>query len=237
MSAVGTTGGFERLDGPCNLILSGRTFHRLMPGHDVSGPLRWFINDAQYPLDTAQSLQINNDLLEKLRRLLMVHNPLLQQFKRLAEEPSQDARLELTVSDKNEIAAIIVPNRNGEIQERTLVSWKHGNDQPTFINVTSPLFLPLHYVLICPEGTLGWSPDKEKKDKKITMMQFYRQMVLRCTALHLLGRLFNEFCVDIYSAIEENRLSWIDLISLKFARNETYSFQTPKDVSFCQLLS
>ena len=90
--------------------------------------------------------------------------------------------------------------------------------------MTSPLFLPLHYVLICPEGTLGWSPDKEKKDKKITMMQFYRQMVLRCTALHLLGRLFNEFCVDIYSAIEENRLSQIRLNQSKICKKQDFKF-------------
>ena len=102
----------------------------------------------------------------------MLHNPLLHQFKRLADEPSQEARLELTVSDTNEIAAVIVPNRYGEIHERTLVSWKHGNDLPIFIDVISPLFLPLHYVLICPEGTLGWSPDTGKKEIKLPCCNF-----------------------------------------------------------------
>ena len=224
MSAIRTTGGFELLNGPCNLILSGRTIHRLMPGHDVSGPLRWFLNDTQYPLNVANSLQVNNELLEKLRGLLMFHNPLLHQFKKLADEPSQEARLELTVSDTNEIAAVIVPNRFGEIHERTLVSWKYGTDKPTFIKVTSALFLPLHYVLICPEGTLGWSPEGEKGRNKITMLQFYRQMVLRCTALHLLGRLFNEFCVDIFSAIEENRLGWIRLNQSKICKRQDLQF-------------
>ena len=139
----------------------------------------------------------------------MVHNPSLNEFKRLAEEPAQEARLELSVSDTNEIAAVIVPDRNGEIHERTLVCWKHAEDKPKFIDVTSPLFLPLHYVLICPAGTPGWSPFPKTAKKKITMLQFYRQMVLRSKALHLLGRLFNEFIVDIYSGIEENRLNWI----------------------------
>ena len=74
-----------------------------MPSQDVSGPLRWFLNHAAYTLSTAKALQVNSTLLEKLRRLLMLHNPLLNQFKRLAEEPSQEARLELTVSDINEI--------------------------------------------------------------------------------------------------------------------------------------
>ena len=209
MSAVGTTGGFELLNGPCNLILSGRTFHRLMPGHDPSGPLRWFLNDASYPLNTANALKVNSDVLQQLRSILMVHNPLLNEFKRLAEQPAQKARLELSVFDTNEIAAVIVPDRNGEIHERTLVCWKHAEDKPKFIDVTSPLFLPLHYVLICPAGTPGWSPFPTIAKKKITMLQFYRQMVLRSKALHLLGRLFNEFIVDIYSGIEENRLNWI----------------------------
>lgn len=32
MSAMGTTGGFERLNGPCNLILKGRTYHKILHG-------------------------------------------------------------------------------------------------------------------------------------------------------------------------------------------------------------
>ena len=55
------------------------------------------------------------------------------------------------------------------------------------------------------------------------MLQFYRQMVLRCTALHLLGQLFNEFCVDVHSAIEEN-LSWIRLNHSKICKKQDLQF-------------
>ena len=56
------------------------------------------------------------------------------------------------------------------------------------------------------------------------MLQFYRQMVFRCKALHLLGRLFNEFCVDIYSAIEENRLNWIRHNQTKISKRQNLQF-------------
>ena len=39
MSAIGTTGGFEIFKAPCNLILTGKTYHRMMPENDSSGPL------------------------------------------------------------------------------------------------------------------------------------------------------------------------------------------------------
>ena len=66
--------------------------------------------------------------------------------------------------------------------------------------------MPLHYILVCPYGTSGWDV---KNSKSISMSKFYRQILLRCETLHLLPRLLNEFCVDMFSAIENNRLGWI----------------------------
>lgn len=80
--------------------------------------------------------------------------------------------------------------------------------------------MPLHYVLICPEGTPGWSIEKQEQSKGTTMMMFYRQIILRCVALMALGRLLNEFCVDIFSCVEEQRLSWIRHNQSKICRQQ-----------------
>ena len=77
--------------------------------------------------------------------------------------------------------------------------------------------MPLHYGLICPYGTTGWT---EKMSKSISMMMFYRQILLRCETLHLLPRLLNEFAVDMFSAIENNRLGWIRHNQHKIIRKE-----------------
>ena len=99
----------------------------------------------------------------------------------------------------------------------------------------SSLFLPLHYVLICPRGTPGWSLYLELGGRKISMLMFYRQMVLRCSTLHISGRLFNEFPVDIFSAIEENRLNWIRFNQSKIIRKE--DLDDPNEVGQVFLLS
>ena len=124
----------------------------------------------------------------------------------MAEQPSDEARLELTFNANEEIAAVIVPDKNEIIKKKTVVCWRKTSNEPSFIKGTNPLYMPLHYVLICPYGTPGWTINDAKK---ISMLTYYRQIILRCEALHILGRLLNEFCVDMYSAIENNRLGWI----------------------------
>ena len=220
MSAIGTTGSFEIFKAPCNSILTGKTYHRMLPGNDKSGPLRWFLNDSDYSSLQIEQFSLDSELIDSLKTTLLRCNPLFQQFKLLADEPSEEARLEITISDNREIAAIIIPNRNGEMKNRAIVCWKTTEQQATFIEVTSPLFLPLHYVMICPQGTPGWSLYLQIGGRKISMLMFYRQMVLRCSTLHLFGSFFNEFCVDIFSAIEENRLNWIKFNQSKILRKE-----------------
>ena len=115
MSAIGTTGGFSRQNGPANIVLSGRTYHRMLSGNDESGPLRLFINDGSYVHDSAESLKANVELTKTLHRLIVECNPLMQEFKRLADQPSENARLELTVNNAKDLGAITISSRSGEI--------------------------------------------------------------------------------------------------------------------------
>ena len=207
MSAIGATGYFEtKKTGLSNVTLHGRSYHRMLNGNDDSGPLRWFLNDGQYAKNSASEVGANLEIVEKLRLILWDCNPLLKEFKRLAEDPVEEARLELSVNSSEEIAAIIIPDRNDLVKKKTIVCWKKTTNKPTFIQATNPLYMPLHYVLICPLGTPGWNSENSKQ---ISMLIFYRQIILRCKTLHMLARLFNEFCVDIFSAIENNRLGWV----------------------------
>ena len=81
--------------------------------------------------------------------------------------------------------------------------------EPTFIDSSNPLYVPLHYVLLCPTGTFGWSREVKKKSKGTTMLMYNRQILLRSNVLHLLGGFMNEYTVDIFSGIEDERLNWI----------------------------
>ena len=83
MSAIGATGGFEtKQTGVSNLVLHGRTYHRMLNGNDESGPLRWFLNDGEYAKTTVSKIGADHDIVEKLRKILIECNPLvLQQYK------------------------------------------------------------------------------------------------------------------------------------------------------------
>ena len=122
MSAIGATGYFEtKKTGVANLILHGRSYHRMLNGNDESGPLRWFLNDGQYAKDSASEVGADMDIVGKLRDILWECNPLLKQFRRLAEDPSEEIRLELSVSPNLKIAAVIIPDRNGVMKKTTVV--------------------------------------------------------------------------------------------------------------------
>ena len=79
MSAVCATEFFEtKTTGVSNLILHGRTYHRMLNGNDDSGPLRWFLNDGLYARTSASETGADNHMVEKLRGILLECNPLLK---------------------------------------------------------------------------------------------------------------------------------------------------------------
>ena len=81
----------------------------------------------------------DHDIVGKLRLILMECNPLLRQFKRLAEEPSGGARLELIFSSSQEIVVVILPDRNGVVEKEAIVCCKKTSNEPTFVQATNPL--------------------------------------------------------------------------------------------------
>ena len=73
-------------------------------------------------------------------------------------------------------------------------------------------------MLINPSGTNGWDYEYKEKNKKMSMLKFYRQILLRHDWLHYCGALLNEFLVEIYGAIEQERLVYIALNQKKICR-------------------
>lgn len=168
-------------------------------------------------MDDALSMELDLKVCDRVKRIMETCNPLWSSFKQLSQEPADTARLELSVGPGNEIAAIILQNRSEPMQQRSIVCWKKTEEEPTFINTLSGLYLPLQYLLVCPFGTPGWTVDLKKRTG-ITMLKYYRQFVLRCAILHHLGSLLNEFIVDFYSAVEEQRLTFLRFNQLKICR-------------------
>ncbi|GAV02582.1 hypothetical protein RvY_13126 [Ramazzottius varieornatus] len=80
MSVRGTSGCSGQQTGPSNVVLRGQTYHRMLPGNPASGPLRWYVNDAEYPNEVINDLKMDRDIVKKLRTILFRCNPLLHQL-------------------------------------------------------------------------------------------------------------------------------------------------------------
>ena len=81
------------------------------------------------------------------------------------------------------------------------------------IKVTHPMYDPLMYVMF-PFGDKGWEQDYKLADKKCTARQYYKYRLMihggdTFNTIHQMGRIFQQYVVDIYVKIEDARLKYI----------------------------
>ncbi|CAG8838456.1 16022_t:CDS:1, partial [Cetraspora pellucida] len=127
----------------------------------------------------------------------------------------------------SEIAIIIVSDRENTFSNRDIVLLT--NEGPLRrISELHKSYLPLQYPLLFPYGEDGWYPEipisninskgiRENnintRSKTISQRQYFAYRLqwrpLFPHALHHAGRLFQQFIVDAYATIEQNRLNWI----------------------------
>lgn len=97
---------------------------------------------------------------------------------------------------------------------------KHGTNQDgRFIDIYHPLYETLAYPLIYAFGGHGWynlNGNKFKTSahsvggiKNMELLDYYRQMILRCTQLQLCGRLLNVYALDAFSRWQKISLNYI----------------------------
>ena len=83
------------------------------------------------------------------------------------------------------------------------------------ISEIHPSYDPLHYVLLFPNGDDGWHVDvpliSSGKRERVTAMQFYsyRLQIRDGYWLQSAGRLYQQYIVDQYVKIEQNRLNYL----------------------------
>ena len=90
-----------------------------------------------------------------------------------------------------------------------------------------PLLFPYGedgYMLGIPYRNLNWS--NSRKRESITMREYYAYRLQQCfhegKTLLLGRRLFQQFIVDAYTSIEEERLQWVRFNQKKNLRSELY---------------
>ena len=96
---------------------------------------------------------------------------------------------------------------------------KRREDQRSSISIFSALYEPLQYPLFYFHGSSGWNLEMKctaQPTRKISQIDYYRHLVLsqqergcRSNRFQLLGRLYNEWLLDMWSRTEDQRLDWI----------------------------
>ncbi|KAK1434099.1 hypothetical protein QVD17_11017 [Tagetes erecta] len=117
------------------------------------------------------------------------------------------------------IGAIVYENISPSNEFDIIIRFKDGH--PKRISKLHPLYMALQYPLLFLYGEPGWSPTLRLKSKpqnptkQLTMNMFYSyQLHDRANIYTLLlngGRLFQQYLVDAYVCIEQNRLEYIRL--------------------------
>ena len=132
---------------------------------------------------------------------------------------SSERQFDLPVTSK--IAALIVGDFNIEssdrdiiVENRSLGLQRINGTHPSFMELQYPLLFPYGedgYMLGIPYRNLNWS--NSRKRESITMRDYYayklQQRFHEGKTLSLGRRPFQQFIVDAYTFIEEERLQWV----------------------------
>ncbi|KAG2203527.1 hypothetical protein INT46_011432 [Mucor plumbeus] len=114
---------------------------------------------------------------------------------------------------------------------RDIVVHLRHNGSLSRINELNQFYDSLHYVLLYPEGSASWKINSksistpENEGSRVSAMDYYsfRLMVRpnNGNLLHLFGKLFHQYIVDMYAKMEQSRLSFI-YFNQKQLRAEMY---------------
>ena len=126
-----------------------------------------------------------------------------------------------------EVAAIIVGDLNIENCERDIIVENQSSGLQRIYG-SHLSYMALQYPLLFPYGEDGYRSNipyknfdgtRSRKRESITMREYYayrlQQWSHKSKILLLGGRLFQQFIVDAYTSIEEERLQWVRQNQLK----------------------
>lgn len=121
---------------------------------------------------------------------------------------------------ESEVGVIIVGGEgssdNDVTSNRDIVVQLKNDGTLSKINEKHQYYDALHYVLIHPEGSSSWNIQSrsltEPFNKVSTMAYYSSRLMVRPTTghlLHLYGKLFHQYIVDMYAKMEQGRLTYI----------------------------
>jgi hypothetical protein len=210
-SSIGVEGGFSRLPVPSNVAINGRVYHQLRNISQGQHPLRWLLYDQQEQDAQSRQLSVSTAFFDATRRLLEGVNPYIHELRSAFTTIPEGTPLTVEISSSahaGEIAAIVHVSNVQDIGPRSILIHSSQDLSPARkVSILSPHYEPLQYPLLFPHGTPGWSPRAHPDIE--SQIDWYRFRLLTEPRFQVFGRLANEYLVDMFSRVEEEKLAYI----------------------------
>ena len=214
-SAIGVEGreGFVPETAPSCVKIHGRTYHRVLPCN-LKGSLRWYVHDLDERMTEARYFSLCQEHVDIIQETLSRINIYARNLITLGQRPAAEESLHVVWKEESsEIGAVFHhPHVGPAAAGRTVVFWKRSELQPTFVSSLNPLYEPLQYPLFFPHGNVGWHIDLVSLNppySKVSQIEYYRHRILTDARFGMLGRLLNEYLVDMFSSVEDCHLNFI----------------------------
>ena len=195
---------------PSNIRIHGTMCRKVLSCEDHC-PLRYLVIDPRAREQEALKHQLNTRILKQLTAAIVHSNPYMKAAQRLANlrASGSNAHVRLEWQEGlDEVAAIVDDNPTTSMDARKVVIRRSGTGKPDYLHPLSPIYEPLSYPLWFPYGGHGWHPGLvTSHGHKVSQMWWYRQLALRCSYMHACGRLLNEWFINMYCRMEDERFS------------------------------
>ena len=193
---------------------------------------------------------INKKTLKKVQAIMHNVNPYVNEYIHAAdlikENPTQDIKLVLKASGTpdprrfnlprgSDIAIILPDEDSSDITYRDVVLYKTASEDPKKHNTVKihelhPMYDPTAYPLPFIYGDKGYDYEAfktkvTKKEDKVSQREFYRYRFMEreniFSALHLSGRLFQQYAADMWCKTEKEQLDLLRRMQHKL-RSDVY---------------
>jgi hypothetical protein len=174
--------------------------------------------------------KLDENILQNLLNMLDECNLYIQNFRHIRDliqtnvsdeifmiihgDRTRDSR-RYNTSMASEVAAIMVGDSHElHMANRDILLRMHDRGMQR-ISEIHPSYDPLHYILLFPRGDDGWHVDVPLigalKRERVTAMQFYshRLQIKNGDWIQSAGRLYQQYIVNQYAKIEQNRLNYL----------------------------
>jgi hypothetical protein len=183
LTAMGVHGGswMKFPSGLSSVTLNGgRTYHQLFAADQADHPLRWFVHDMEALRTRSRELELPSMWVEHALAGLRRVNPFVSKLENLSQNADFDEQLAVHLDvpqsvSAGDVAALISIAPVGRPAPRLYMVRLKGSGERQFLHHTSPLREPLHYPLLLPYGTAGWTIALQTPSgKKLSQLCFLR---------------------------------------------------------------